>query len=300
MRGHPADRDRRAWSSRWSSRCWILPAHLGHIGAPAASADAGPVSRAWQRVPGARRRRRSHWLIRARLPADARARPRVALPHRGRRRWPLLLITVGVVRRRLDPLRLLPAASRPTTWRACLTMPQGTPVEVTAEVGAAHRAGAPSSARELARRSRATRLIRHVLAAVGEQPFRGAQGRAALNAGGRQRGRPPRARSRSSCRRPRSATITSAEIAAALARARGRDPRRRRADLRRVAVHGRRGDQRRSSRGRTSTSCAQAAPRAQGASCAEYPGRLRHRRLLPRRQAGGQAGDQARGRGRSA
>lgn len=94
----------------------------------------------------------------------------------------VLILTGAMVRGGWIRFEFFPAVEADFV-SAALTMPQGTPVEVTSAAVARIEASARELAQELADKPNHSDLFRHVYAAVGDQPYRLAQSRNAGSAG---------------------------------------------------------------------------------------------------------------------
>jgi multidrug efflux pump subunit AcrB len=157
----------------------ILPNHLSHLRPERARGGGGAVGRAWQRFQG-RVASGLDWLIRRSYdPLLERALEwrylTVAVM------LAVLLITFGVYAGGWIRFNFMPPIEADNT-AAFLTMPQGTPAEVTAEMMQRIEEAALELGRDLEEEV-GEAPIRHVLTSIGDQPFRGSQGPAALNIG---------------------------------------------------------------------------------------------------------------------
>ncbi len=157
----------------------ILPNHLSHVRQSRGRTEPGPVSGAWRRFQG-RVAAGLAWLIRRSYqPTLERALEWRYLTVASM--LALLMITFAVFAGGWIRFNFLPPIEADNT-AAFLTMPQGTPAEVTAEMVRRIEEEALELGRELEEELGAP-PIRHVLTSIGDQPFRGAQGPAALNVG---------------------------------------------------------------------------------------------------------------------
>jgi multidrug efflux pump subunit AcrB len=157
----------------------ILPNHLSHLRQTSARAVGGSVSRAWRRFQD-RVAAGLGWIVRRTY------QPSLELALEWRyltvaAMLALLLITFGIFRGGWIRFNFLPPIEADNT-AAFLTMPQGTPAEVTAEMVRRIEEEALELGRELEEELGGS-PIRHVLSSIGDQPFRTAQGPAALNVG---------------------------------------------------------------------------------------------------------------------
>jgi multidrug efflux pump subunit AcrB len=158
----------------------VLPAHLGHGLSASGDRLSNPVSRAWKRIQGG---------VADGLETFIHQRYRPALTAALEWRYltvatsvSVLLLCLGLVVSGHMKFTFFPRVEGDNVI-ALLSMPQGTPVEVTAQAmqrieGAAERLRTEIEAEH-------GTLVRHVLATVGEQPFRsgGAHGPPGMGSG---------------------------------------------------------------------------------------------------------------------
>jgi multidrug efflux pump subunit AcrB len=157
----------------------ILPNHLSHIRHEPDNAASSAVSAWWQRLQD-RIAAGLAWLIeRSYKPTLERALEWRYLTVAAM--VSLLLITFGIVTGGWIRFTFLPPIEADNTT-AFLTLPQGTPAEVTAEMMGRIEAAALDLGEELEEEHGAP-IIRHVLTSIGDQPFRTADGPGALNVG---------------------------------------------------------------------------------------------------------------------
>ncbi|MFQ5350187.1 MAG: efflux RND transporter permease subunit, partial [Thermoanaerobaculia bacterium] len=158
---------------------YILPNHLSHLRHEGERAPSNPLSRGWHAVQK-QVAAGLGWLIeRSYKPTLERALEwrylTVALM------LSLLLFTFGAVGGGWIKFNFLPPIEADTTT-AFLTLPEGTPAEVTAEMLQRIEQAALELGGEL-EEELGEPPIRHVLTSVGDQPFRTSQGPGALNIG---------------------------------------------------------------------------------------------------------------------
>ncbi len=157
----------------------ILPNHLSHLRPERHRRGSGPIGRGWQRFQD-RIGSGLAWLIRRSYqPTLERALEWRYLTVATM--LALLLVTFGVFAGGWIRFNFMPHIEADNT-AAFLTMPQGTPAEVTAEMVQRIEEAALELGRELEEEVGGA-PIRHVLTSIGDQPFRGSQGPAALNVG---------------------------------------------------------------------------------------------------------------------
>ena len=157
---------------------WILPNHLSHLSHAKARA-AGAISGWWRRIQD-KVAEGLHWLIEhSYKPTLERALEWRYLTLAGM--LAALIVTFGVVAGGWIRFTFMPPIEADNT-AAFLTLPQGTPAEVTAEMVRRIETAALDLGAELEEDLGAP-AIRHVLTSIGTQPFRTAGGPAALNVG---------------------------------------------------------------------------------------------------------------------
>ena len=154
----------------------ILPNHLSHL----RHGDQGPIGRAWRRVQTKVSEALS-WLI----ANTYRPTLRLAIAWRYLTLAigvAMLLVTIGVIRGGWIKFNFLPSIEADNT-AAILTLPQGTPVEVTAEAVHTIERAAIDLAAELEEEFGES-PIGHLQASVGSQPYRDRQSRGAAGLAG--------------------------------------------------------------------------------------------------------------------
>jgi len=143
----------------------ILPAHLGHV---KPLSDPGPITRAWKRVQDAMSRGLETFIHGWYAPFLQRAlewRYLTLATGAG-----ILILAVGVVAGGWTRFVFMPQIEADNVV-AFLTMPQGTPVEVTAEALRRLEETAEEVRTEVEKGDRGS-VFQHVLTSVGEQPIR--------------------------------------------------------------------------------------------------------------------------------
>ncbi len=152
----------------------ILPSHLSHFD-PEKARKPGPFSRGWYKFQGVFAN--GLMLIRSKV-----YQPSLDFALRFRyitvaAIFTLLMLTAGLVAGGRIKFIFLPDVEAENA-AAILTMPQGTPVEVTEAAVRRLESVAQQLAKELdGDRSGSERTFRHILSSVGEQPYRTQQGR---------------------------------------------------------------------------------------------------------------------------
>jgi len=156
----------------------ILPAHLAHGG----SADDAPrtrIGKAWGGVQNVVARGLSAFIEKVYRPALA-----VVLEWRYlsvASGIVALLLTVGLVGGHWVQLNFFPSVEADNIV-AYLTMPQGTPARVTAE-GVRQLEASAQALAQLLEQEQGAPVVRHIMASVGEQPYKTQQERGGFNFG---------------------------------------------------------------------------------------------------------------------
>ncbi len=157
----------------------VLPAHLSHLKAAAERRQAGKIRGAWQRFQRRFSDLQERFIEEIYGPLVERAIERryltLALA------TSLLLLTFGMVGSGRVQFNFFPPVEADNV-AAILTMPQGTPVEVTSEALARLERGALELRREV-EQSGDHNTFAHILVTAGEQPFRSVQSQSGARVG---------------------------------------------------------------------------------------------------------------------